>query len=242
MHRREFLQSLLAAPLSASQLPASPVDSKHGEIHLISDRPQVDIPPLFEHYQRSFGQEAKSFTCLNQDPKSKELIRALKAQGWSHTARFEQAQVAFSFHRLEQKTLPSITFVKDGRIEDIRSWKYRPPWQSLLNIRPATLLTVASFIGRHPLGESGEAAVLYRNGQNILQLPLSESTTRKIPTKKGSLIIKVVDRRAWIHESSCRNKICISTPPVSLAGERIICAPNHFLMEIQGRAIDTAIG
>ena len=28
-------------------------------------------------------------------------------------------------------------------------------------------------------------------------------------------------------------------PPVSLAGERIICAPNHFLLEIHGsRSID----
>ncbi len=33
------------------------------------------------------------------------------------------------------------------------------------------------------------------------------------------------------------------TPPVFLAGERIICAPNHFLLEIHGsHSIDTVIG
>ncbi|MGD8534841.1 MAG: NusG domain II-containing protein, partial [Candidatus Aminicenantes bacterium] len=44
-------------------------------------------------------------------------------------------------------------------------------------------------------------------------------------------------------EASCHQKICLSHPPVSQAGERVICAPNNFLLEIQGTGlVDTVIG
>ena len=46
-----------------------------------------------------------------------------------------------------------------------------------------------------------------------------------------------------VDQSCCRNKICVATAPVALAGERIICAPNHFLLEIEGTPfVDTVIG
>jgi hypothetical protein len=44
-------------------------------------------------------------------------------------------------------------------------------------------------------------------------------------------------------ESPCRHQICRCTPPILVPGERIICAPNHLFLEIQGApGLDTVIG
>jgi len=242
MERREFLQTFLRAPLFAPLLSALPMDGSQGGIYIISDHPQKDIPPLLKKLQSTSGSELRSFSFLNPDLCPKDMDVILARQGWRYAQLPLSADLTFSFHRLEQKTLPSLTLVKAGRIRDIRSWMHRPDRQSNKSGFPASLLTVVSFPGSQPPKAAGKTISLYKNGEKILQLPLSENITQKIPTKKGALIVRVAGRRAWIAESPCGNKICVSTPPVSLAGERIICAPHHFLLEIQGRAVDTVIG
>jgi len=106
----------------------------------------------------------------------------------------------------------------------------------------ASLLTIAAFAERPSPLKGGHSISLYKDGYPIEQRPLKGSWTRQISTKQGPITVRMHDGQAWIAESSCRHKICVSTPPISMAGERIICAPNHFLLEIQGRMVDTVIG
>jgi hypothetical protein len=106
----------------------------------------------------------------------------------------------------------------------------------------ASLLTTVTFSGKPASDVDGRLVSLFKDGHKIEQLPLVGRWTRCITTKKGPLTIRVNEGQAWVTESSCRHKICVSTRPVSKAGERIICAPNHFLLEIQGRRVDTVIG
>jgi hypothetical protein len=242
MERREFLQTVLRAPLFAPLLSALPIDPDRGEISLISDQPQVDIPPLLRRLQSNVGHELRTFSFLNPDlcPNGMDLV--LAKHGWRQVPPSFRADAAFSFHRLEQKTFPSLTLVTAGRIRDIRSWMSasgRYPKKAGLS---ASLLTIVSYPGSQAPKAAGKAVSLYKNGEKILQLPLGEDSIQKIPTNKGPLIVRVAGRRAWIEESPCRNKICVSTPPVFLAGERVICAPHHFLLEIQGPTVDTVIG
>jgi hypothetical protein len=74
-------------------------------------------------------------------------------------------------------------------------------------------------------------------------LSLDKDLSRTYRAEKGKISLIVQNRRVWVSDSSCRHKICSSAPPISLTGERIICAPNHFFVEIQGpRVVDTVIG
>jgi hypothetical protein len=104
-------------------------------------------------------------------------------------------------------------------------------------------LTLASFKKRKSGISAGEFVSIYKDGRRIEMFPLKESLSKSFRAGRDKITVRLEGGKAWVSESSCRHKICLSSPPVSLAGERIICAPNHFLLEIQGRhSIDTSIG
>jgi hypothetical protein len=111
------------------------------------------------------------------------------------------------------------------------------------NKKLSSCITIASFkSGRsHPF--SGEFVSVYLDGRKIEMISLGENVTKTYRARGGKITLRVKNRKVWVSESPCRHKICLHTPPVSIAGERIICAPNHFLLEIKGSSyIDTSIG
>jgi hypothetical protein len=140
--------------------------------------------------------------------------------------------------------LPSFTLIREGKIWDIRSRKLYSLWREMnKNQRRSSCLTIASFKSTpsHPL--SGKYVSVYKEGSKIEMISLEENVTRSYRTRGGKITLRVKDGKAWVPESSCRHKICLHSPSVSFAGERIICVPNHFLLEIKGsRYIDTSIG
>ena len=91
--------------------------------------------------------------------------------------------------------------------------------------------------------EAGEFVSVYQDGRKIAMISLGENVTKSFRARGGRITLRVKNGKAWVSESPCRHKICLHSPPVSIAGERIICAPNHFLLEIKGSPyIDTSIG
>ncbi|MCP2618944.1 NusG domain II-containing protein, partial [Candidatus Aminicenantes bacterium AC-335-A11] len=81
------------------------------------------------------------------------------------------------------------------------------------------------------------------SGNEIENLPLYSEVRKSYFCSKGKITVIVKKGKVWVEESSCKNKICVKTSPVSYAGERIICAPNRFLLEIKGNSgVDTSIG
>ena len=243
MNRRHFLQAILGTPLLTPFLLASKKTAHNSELYLISDHPQSYLCPLLETLQDSCGPKQKTFTFLNPHPNQEDLRHLLMQRGWSPAAHPSHSDLTLSFSHLSRKACPSFSLVKNGKILDIRTWKLNSLWQSMTRTGSlASLLTVAAF-ARRPSPLKGDHSIyLYKDGYPIEQLPLKGSWTRQIPTKQGPITVRMHDGQTWITESSCRHKICVSTPPISMAGERIICAPNHFLLEIQGRMVDTVIG
>jgi hypothetical protein len=111
------------------------------------------------------------------------------------------------------------------------------------NHKPSSFLTIAS-LKNNPAGHSaGESVSIYKNGRKDKILSLKKNTTQTFRAQDGKVTVRIEDGKAWVSESTCRHKICLYSPPVSLAGERIVCAPNHFLLEVQrSGSIDTIIG
>jgi len=108
---------------------------------------------------------------------------------------------------------------------------------------PSSWLTIASYNGRRVDPYQGASVSIYLEGQKVESISLEKNVFRKFQAERGNINVVVENGKAWVSDSSCRHKICFFTPPVSLAGERIICAPNHFFLEIQGsQYIDTVIG
>jgi hypothetical protein len=244
MDRRNFFKIMLATPVLTPLLLSSKKTTNELELLLIAEEPQIFLPFLLQEIQNYSLNEGRTFTFLNAHLRKNSLTSTLFKKGWKFVREPASAYMSFSFSRLLNKALPSFTLVRKGRIWDIRSQKAYSLWQEMnKNHEPSSCLTIASVKKRIPVQSSGEYVSIYREGQKIETLSLEENGEKSFKIQGGRITAKIAGGKAWVTESSCRHKICLYSPPVSLAGERIICAPGHFLLKIErSSSIDTVIG
>ncbi len=243
MDRRRFFQTLLAAPLLAPLFGETGSGLKDCTLYLIGENPHVFFYPLLEEMQKVALPQAKYFHFLHPHPQQHLLRGILLTHGWQEKVGPTQIDLAISFCRLKNKAAPSFSFVKSGQIWDARSWTLRSIWKEMnQNNPPSSCLTIASLMGRTIETHKGESILLCADGRKREELSLKEERRLSFSTHKGHISIQIAGGEARVSDSSCRGKVCLYSPPISHPGERIICAPNHFFMEIQGPSLDTAIG
>lgn len=244
MDRRNFFLTLLTTPLLAPILLRAKSSNNALELYHIGDRPDMFIPSLLEHVQEFGSGKGQSYSFLNSHPLEKDLKQALSWSGWSYVQDPHLADWVLNFHVLNHKALPSFTLVRNGRIWDIRTQKLHSLWKEMnTQHQPSTLLTTAAFKCRSVKKASGKHAAIYVDGEKTDRITLSEDLSRAYRTRKGSVSVSVENDRTWVSGSSCKNKVCCCTAPIFQTGERIICAPNHFLLEVEGTPfLDTVIG
>jgi hypothetical protein len=243
MDRRRFFQTLLSAPLLTPLLLASQSRESDREIYLISDTPHTHLPVLLKELLRGRSGLPGSFAIRENSPHKNALKHALSQSGWQFSPRSSDADLKISFRTLHQPARPSFTLVKEGKIWDVRSWNLRSLWQEMAqNQTPSLSLTVASLTRPGPGSDAGEFVAVYMNGHKKEALPLNKNLQRSYETHSGRIAVQITNGSAHVLNSSCRHKICLYSPPVSLSGERIICAPNFFLLEVRGNTVDTVIG
>ncbi len=244
MDRRHFVKMMLATPI-LTPLILSPRKTKNDlELFLIAEEPQGFIPPLLDEILKHSSCKGRTLAFLNPHPDEKDLKDILSNKSWRFIHDPALANLTFSFSHLQHKASPSFTLVKDGNIWDIRSHKLYAHWREMnTNHKPSSCLTAVKLKNNPDDHSEGEFLSVYTNGQKVETLSLKKNTTQTFRAQNGKVTARIEDGKAWVSESSCRHKICLSSPPVSLAGERIVCAPNHFLLEIQrSGSIDTIIG
>ncbi|MGD8534347.1 MAG: NusG domain II-containing protein [Candidatus Aminicenantes bacterium] len=235
---------MLAAPVLTPLFLSSKKTTDDLELLLITEEPQVFLPFLLQQIQDYSSSEGHTFTLLNPHPKESGLTKALTEKGWRLVQDPASAHLILSFSHLQNKALASFTLVRKGRIWDIRSRKVHSLWQEMnKNHAPSSSLTIASLKKQASNQLAGEFVSMYRDGQKIETLSLEGIEEKSFKTRGGRITVQIAGGKVWVPESSCRHKICLFSPPVSLAGERIICAPNHFFLEIErSTSIDTIIG
>ncbi len=244
MERRDFFKTVLAASLLTPLFLSSKRGNDDLDLYFIGDESELFIPAVLEELKKLGIVTGENFAFADLHPEEDGLKQALLRKGWKHVQSHVQADLAFSFSHLRQKALPSFTLIKEGNIWDVRVQKLRSLWKEMNEkYKPSSALTIASFKKRKLAAAPGESVLIYRDGRLAERFSLKENFSGSFKTKRGKVEVRVKERRAWVADSSCRHKICVYSSPVSLAGERIICAPNRFLLKIQGaHAIDTIIG
>jgi hypothetical protein len=239
MDRRNFLQTLLAAPLLTQYIQASQSNRRRQEFYMISDNPGPWMDQLFKEADgiESHGR----FAFLNQHPQEEKIRTRLIQAGWKEVNSPFQAELCISGSRLQSAAPPSFTMVEKGRIRDIRNARLYPVWKAVQKHSPSRQLTTFSFMPQN--AGCGKTAVVYHHGRKIAAFPLSRQTTKSFPSGNGHIKVRIDRGKAWVEESPCPQEICRHAAPVCLAGERIICAPNRFLLEIEGDGgVDTVLG
>jgi hypothetical protein len=244
MDRRDFFKTILATPLLTPLILASRKSRSDLELHLIAEEPQNVVSTLLEEARMHSPFDSRKFCFLHPHPQENALKKILLERGWAFAGEPAEANLTLSFSHLQSKALPSFTLVKDRKIWDIRTRKLLSLWREMnRNHNPSSCLTIASFKSRPTDFSTGKYVTVYKDGQRVETLSLGKSLTKSFQARGGRIVVHIRDGKARISESPCRHKICLYSPPVSLAGERIICAPNNFLLTIEGHCpIDTVIG
>lgn len=243
MDRRRFFQTLLSTPILTPLLLASQTRESDREVYLISDMPHTHLPVLTKELFRTPKEEPGSFSFCDPSPYTNKLRQSLSLNGWQFVPHPSEADLNISFRTLSQPARPSFTLVKDGRIWDVRSWSLRSLWQEMAsNSATSNLLTIASLKRKGSKRASGEIVTVFLNGHRKETLSLKENSQKSYHSHAGRITVQITDGSARIIESTCRHRICFYSQPISMPGERIICVPNHFFLEVQGGGIDTVIG
>lgn len=246
MDRRRFLKTVLssslAVPLTAALRPQAPSGEK--ALYLITDFPQDFLPRLLASIDRPAGDTGRGVALAYSHPLAEKVGPALKAQGWNPVPPGDNADIVLSFASLDRPCAPSFVFIQNGGVVDLRRRRLMPVWEEMSRSGPrSSVLTVAALRPRRPIPACGSRAAISIDGKRKGAISLVQDATRTFESAGGFVTVRVADGRAKVWDSSCRQKICLCSSAVSAAGERIICAPNRFTLQVEGQEqVDTVLG
>ena len=98
------------------------------------------------------------------------------------------------------------------------------------------LLLVAAAAGIFMLAvrDTGGEAVVLRDGQEVLRLPLSEDAEEVITEGEDSNTVVIRDGTASVTQANCPDKVCVHTGEIRYEGQTIVCLPHKLVVKIQG--------
>ena len=244
MDRRDFLKFLVAPPLASLFIPRLSSAEPGSTLYLISDDPQDYLPAIVAELEKRQLLQGKRFTFREAHPFSAVLKAALSRDGWEYTSGKPPVSLTLAFQPLRQPVPPSFTLIRNGRVIDLRTRELGRLWLEMTARRaPSNGLTIASFSESPPLLSPGWGVTIFVDGNRRETLSLKKNRVRLYRTLHGTVLIRIEEGKAEVLAASCRHKICQSSRPAFLTGERIVCAPNHFLLAIDGpRFVDTVTG
>jgi len=244
MDRRDFLRFLFASPLAVPLLSIPQVEEAGSALYLIAADPQDYLPTIVTEMEKRGLIQGTRFSLREPHPFAGELRAALARKGWEYASGATSASLTLAYQPLRRSAPPSFALIRHGRVWDLRTRELGKLWREM-NGRssPSACLTVASFSEPAPLLSPGRSAAVFVDGKKRDTLSLKTSQVRRYRTLRGEVLIRVEGGKVEVLASSCRHKICQSSAPAFLTGERIVCAPNHFLLAIDGpRFVDTVTG
>jgi hypothetical protein len=244
MDRRSFIKTFFSAPFLTPLLARARCTELGIVLYLISDHPQDHLPVILGGIGTEPSFWSGRFSFHNPHPSEEEIKRVLGRIGWRYASPASLTGLSLSFTPLHHAARPSFTLVCDGKIRDIRSRRLSRLWKEMNESEPESdCLTIASIQRPRPPSAPGLGVAIYTDGKKRHVLALAKNQAKRFASAGGEVVVGIEKGKAQVLASTCRHKICQSSPPASLAGERIICAPNRFLLEIEGpRLVDTVTG
>ncbi|MEW5900281.1 MAG: NusG domain II-containing protein [Acidobacteriota bacterium] len=243
MDRRDFLKWIVSSSLIPPLLGETESAGAGFALYFIGERPQLALPLVLDELRRKGWVGGEDFGFSGDHPFSQELRTALAGHGWRWNPQPASAGLSLSYQLLRRPASPSFALVEEGRVRDLRAERLARLWLEINSRQsPSACLTVASLRPPRAL-LPGKSAAVYVEGKKRASFSLAQDRVKRWPTKNGEVVVGIESGRAVILSSECRHKICQSAAPAGFAGERLICAPNHFLLEIEGpRLVDTVTG
>ncbi|MBN1273680.1 MAG: NusG domain II-containing protein [Candidatus Aminicenantes bacterium] len=242
MDRRNFLKKMVYTPIFTPLLLSQSSKQDHLELFVISESPASVLGVLLKEIKKYVLVSGTDYFLSPSHPQKKLLKNGLSRFGWKESSSTQKANLFLNYQILEKDSLPSFTLVRNGKVQDIRSREFYSIWKNMYRYQPASRLVTSACLKNTGL-LPGSSATVSISGKTIEIFSLDKKRLLTYTTPTGKVTIAVENGKVRVLDSDCQNKICTYTAPISLSGERIICAPNHFFVEINGETpIDTIIG
>ncbi|MBQ5560169.1 MAG: NusG domain II-containing protein [Lachnospiraceae bacterium] len=74
------------------------------------------------------------------------------------------------------------------------------------------------------------------DGTVVQQFSIDDEVTYQIEGVGGSNLLKIENGKAWFSDADCKDKVCMHTGKISLAGQSIICLPHRVVVEIKEKS------
>lgn len=103
----------------------------------------------------------------------------------------------------------------------------------------ALILLLAVLLLLLPLfrDSANEAELVLAETGAVTRVSLRRDATYPITARGISLTVTVADGRISVTSSDCRDGICRNTPPISRAGQTIVCAPAGVIVRVIGEEV-----
>lgn len=98
-----------------------------------------------------------------------------------------------------------------------------------------TILTIIMFSLFVYLQPNDEKQVVIESSHETWIYDINDDMIIDIPGPLGDTEVVIQDGSVHVHDSPCRNKICVSTGEIKRTGQWIICLPNDVFVRIEGR-------
>jgi hypothetical protein len=244
MDRRDFLKAIFSSSLMTPLLAAESPSAPNLTCYLIGDHPDRYLPSIIEEIAGGSSARSRQFSFVNSHPFASEIGLALTRNGWIHSSQGSPSSLRLSFEPLRRSAAPSFTLVRGSSVQDIRGRRLYRLWQEMnASGTISACLTIASLRPTQPAAAPGRTVAVYADGHRRERLALSRDQRKRYTTAAGDIVIGIEGGTARVLAAACRHRICQAALPASRAGERIICAPGRFLLEIEGpRFVDTVTG
>jgi hypothetical protein len=96
------------------------------------------------------------------------------------------------------------------------------------------LVAAAAGIFMLAVRDTGGEAVVLRDGQEVLRLPLSEDAEEVITEGEDSNTVVIRDGTASVTQANCPDKVCVHTGEIRYEGQTIVCLPHKVIVRIEG--------
>jgi len=95
------------------------------------------------------------------------------------------------------------------------------------------------------VGIAGDWVVIEMNQQEVSRHRLSENRVIEVKGALGITKVEIINGKARIRHSPCKNKICIKAGDIQYADRLIACIPNRIVVRVIGekqRGVDAIVG
>ncbi len=107
-------------------------------------------------------------------------------------------------------------------------------WGDILLMAALFLVALGLFFLPFLKEEAATVEIRMAETGQVRTIPLTLDATYEIAARDVELTVQVKDGAVSITHSTCRDQICRNTPPISRAGQSIVCAPAGVVVQIMG--------